>query len=171
MKRDHKIIIESLKHDGSLHRKWHENFILKQTEDLIIGYNNATKVTEADGSVWTSKEPAVFYFHRRHYYNVIALLREDGIYFYVNLSSPFTLSKGVLSYIDYDLDLFLTPEGDISLLDQEEYNLHKETYGYSKDLQRRIDSYIPYIYEQIEKRQDPFTEKFVNYWYNKASQS
>lgn len=169
MKEYHKIIIKSLKHDGSLHRKWHENYLLKQTDDLIIGYNNATKVTEVDGSVWTSEEPAVFYFHKKHYYNVIALLREDGIYFYVNLSSPFSFAKGVLSYIDYDLDLLLSPKGEIELLDEAEYRLHKKKYGYSKELVETIDSYLPYIYEQIQKEQEPFTEKFVYYWYNKAT--
>src|SRR5690625_2569759 len=168
MKTRHKIVIKSLKHDGSLHRQWQENYILKETRDVIIGFNHASKVIESNGDEWQTREPAVFYFHRKHYFNVIALLREDGIYFYVNLSRPYRLEKDILSYVDYDLDIMVNPNRQIELLDQEEYELHKKKYNYPKELQKTIESYLPYIYQLIESAEDPFNEKFVNYWYNKA---
>src|SRR5690625_5554096 len=71
------IVIQSLKHDGTFHRKWHENTILKQTKDEIIGINDATKVTDYDGTIWTSTEPAIFYFHAKKWFNVIAMLKKE----------------------------------------------------------------------------------------------
>jgi len=162
------IKIKSLKHDGSLHRMWHENIILSQTEDLVIGYNNATKVTEADGKEWKSTEPAIFYFHKKKHYNVIALLKDEGVSFYVNMSSPYRLENQILSYIDYDLDLLLGPEGDMKLLDEDEYDLHKKKYKYPKELQRELEKSVEQVYQLIEKREAPFTKDFVKKWYRKA---
>lgn len=163
------IVIKSLKHDGKLHRMWHENTVLKQTDEIIIGINDATKVTEGNGKVWTSTEPAIFYFHATLWFNVIALLREGGIHFYSNLSSPFTLEEDTLTYIDYDLDILVTPERDIQLLDEAEYEKHKEKYKYPTEIDHILKEHITLIYELIEKEEVPFTEKFVYYWYNRAT--
>ncbi|HLS34965.1 MAG TPA: DUF402 domain-containing protein [Bacillota bacterium] len=162
------IVIQSLKHDGTFHRKWHENTILKQTKDEIIGINDATKVTDYDGTIWTSTEPAIFYFHAKKWFNVIAMLKDDGIHFYCNLSSPFTLRENVLSYIDYDLDVTVDPNGTVALLDEEEYERHKEIYNYSARIDQKIKEHVTLIYQLIRENQDPFTESFVKHWYNKA---
>src|SRR5690625_1232949 len=112
-------IIKSIKGDGSLHRKWHVNTFLKRDEKAIIAVNEKTNVTEKDGSAWITRYPAVLYFPTEAWFNVAAQFKPDGIHFYCNLSSPYTIKNNVLTYIDYDLDILVTPKRKIYLLDEE----------------------------------------------------
>ena len=69
--------------------------------------------------------------------NVIAMFKpESGICYYVNIASPTIQDKGMLKYIDYDLDVKLYPDGAERTLDENEYARHVLTYGYSPELSR-----------------------------------
>ena len=101
------ITIQSYKHNGSLHRTWRDTMVLKTTENAIIGVNDHTLVTESDGRRWVTREPAIVYFHKKYWFNIIAMIRENGISYYCNLASPYYLDAEALKYIDYDLDYIL----------------------------------------------------------------
>ena len=47
--------------------------VLKTTENAVIGVNDHTLVTEADGRRWVTREPAIVYFHKK-FYNYLAVL-------------------------------------------------------------------------------------------------
>ena len=51
--------IHSYKHDGKIHRSWDEAVLLDIKKDYMVFGNNKTKVTESEGSVWKTKEPAI----------------------------------------------------------------------------------------------------------------
>lgn len=87
-KEGEKVQIHSYKHNGSIHRMWEETTILKGTQSLVIGANDRTVVTESDGRTWITREPAICYFHANYWFNVIGMLREEGVYYYCNLGSP-----------------------------------------------------------------------------------
>ncbi len=107
------IKIQSYKHDGNIHRVWSETTILKGTDHVIIGGNDHTLVTESDGRTWITREPAIVYFHAEYWFNVICMFREDGIYYYCNLSSPFVCDEEALKYIDHEIDVILRRNVDI----------------------------------------------------------
>src|SRR5690625_5899004 len=65
------IKLESMKHDQSLHRRWEDNTILFANKHIIIGANNQTRVDEGKGDVWRTKNPAIFYFDNRQWFNII----------------------------------------------------------------------------------------------------
>lgn len=121
------IKIQSYKHDGKIHRVWSETTILKGTDHVVIGGNDHTLVTESDGRTWITREPAIVYFHSEYWFNVICMFREDGIYYYCNLSSPFVCDEEALKYIDYDLDIKVYPNGKYHLLDEDEYEATYES--------------------------------------------
>ena len=47
-----------------MHRTWRDTMVLKTTENAVIGVNDHTLVTEADGRRWVTREPAIVYFHK-----------------------------------------------------------------------------------------------------------
>ena len=129
------ITIQSYKHDGSLHRTWRDTMVLKTTENAIIGVNDHTLVTESDGRRWVTREPAIVYFHKKYWFNIIAMIRDNGIYYYCNMASPYYLDEEALKYIDYDLDVKVFTDGEKRLLDVEEYERHKRKMKFcSKEL-------------------------------------
>ena len=135
-----KLQIQCYKHDKKIHRAWSEAIVLDIKKDYIVFGNNKTIVTEAEGTTWKTKEPAVMYFFKNKWYNVIAQMKKDGIYYYCNIATPFIIEENTIKYIDYDLDLRIFPQGSYKILDKLEYQYHKKKMGYSDDLDKVINN-------------------------------
>lgn len=129
-----KLQIQCYKHNGKIHRAWSEAVVLDFKKDYIVFGNNKTQVIESEGNVWRTKEPAVMYYFKDKWFNIIAQLKKDGIYYYCNIASPFIIEEGTIKYIDYDLDLRIFPSGEYKILDKSEYKYHKKLMGYSEEL-------------------------------------
>ena len=161
--------IHSYKHNSKIHRIWHETTILDISDEVVIGANNKTLVMEADGRTWYTREPAVCYFYTQYWFNVLCMLRKDGVYFYCNLSSPFVYDQQTIKYIDYDLDLKLFPDKSILELDKKEYLYHKEKYHYSDDLDKVVNHEFNRIKKLMKQNVFPFIDKkifdYINIYY------
>ena len=93
--KDSYISIFSFKHDGHIRRNWDQGFVLESDEDHFVVVTNKTWVWDDDGNHWYTREPALCYFYTHRWYNVIAMLRENGIYYYCNLASPALFTAAV----------------------------------------------------------------------------
>ena len=133
-----KLQIQCYKHDGKIHRSWDEAVVLDIKDDYVVFGNNRTLVTEAEGNKWKTKEPAIMYFFKDKWFNIIAQLKTDGIYYYCNIASPFIIEDYTIKYIDYDLDLRVFPTGEYKILDRMEYKYHRKKMKYSDDLDEVI---------------------------------
>lgn len=154
--------IQCYKHDGKIHRAWDEAILLDIQRDYMVFGNNCTKVTESEGVVWRTKEPAIMYFFRNRWYNIIAQMKNDGIYFYCNIASPFILEEGTIKYIDYDLDLRIFPKGDFRVLDKFEYEYHKKKMGYSEKLDIVIRNALSDLINDYRKKDLMFNKELNN---------
>ncbi|GGA89302.1 nucleoside tri-diphosphate phosphatase [Ornithinibacillus halotolerans] len=161
------IQIKSYKHDGHLHRVWESTIVLKGTEQVIIGANDKTLVVESDGRTWITREPAICYFHAKHWFNVIGMLRNDGIHYYCNISSPFVFEENSIKYIDYDLDLKVYPDMTYDLLDEDEYQIHRDKMNYPGVLDRILYNNIADLQRWVQQRKGPFSPGFVDQWYER----
>lgn len=161
-----KYIIHSYKHDGKIHRAWDEAVLLEINDDYLIFGNEKTKVTESDGRTWRTKEPAVLYFFNDKWYNIIGQYKEDGIYYYCNIASPYIIEDGVIKYIDYDLDLRVFPDGSFKVLDCGEYKYHKNLMNYSNDLDMILKEELSELIEHAKKKDMAFAKGVVEYYYN-----
>lgn len=157
--------IASYKHNGTIHRIWENNTILHVADKKIIGVNEATRVIESDGKQWVTKEPAVFYFSKKWWFNVIGLLKEDDVYYYCNLSSPYIYEQQTIKYIDYDLDIIVYPDLTYHLLDVLEFHQNKKRMKYPRDLQYILDEAIAQVTALIEKEAEPFSIVQTKKWY------
>ncbi|MFB4165973.1 DUF402 domain-containing protein [Alteribacillus sp. JSM 102045] len=161
------IEIQSYKHDGTLHRIWEETLILQGTSKEVIGGNDRILVHESDGRAWRTREPAICYFHREKWFNVIGMVRADGIHYYCNLGTPFVWDEEALKYIDYDLDIKVYPDMTYQLLDEDEYERHKEEMNYPKKINLQISKSVEELQSWIYQRKGPFNPQFVEQWYER----
>lgn len=155
------IKIQSYKHNGHLHRYWAKSFVLENSEDWLIVASKTTKVVEANGRKWYTKEPAVSFFSKTNWFNVIAMLKEQGIVFYINIASPTLLDGEIAKYIDYDLDLKVFQDGNIRLLDKNEFVRNSATYNYSADLQEIITHKQDEVFTLVQNGAYPFSHDLV----------
>jgi protein associated with RNAse G/E len=161
-----KLQIQCYKHNGNVHRSWDEAILLDEKKDYMVFGNNKTNVTKAEGVTWKTKEPAIMYFFKDKWYNIIAQLKKDGIYYYCNIASPFIIEDNTIKYIDYDLDLRVFPSGQYKILDRLEYNYHKKIMNYSDDLDKIINSSLEELINDYENQAIMFSKEVNNYYYN-----
>ncbi|MGL5899725.1 MAG: DUF402 domain-containing protein [Lactobacillaceae bacterium] len=161
------IAIQSFKHNGLLHRTWKESMVLKANQDLLIGGNNHTLVTESDHHRWVTHEPAIIYFHRHYWFNIIAMIRETGVVYYCNLASPYLIDLEALKYIDYDLDVKVFANGEKRLLDLNEYEENKKRWNYSVQIDKVLKYNVRILVNWINLQLGPFSKEFIDIWYRR----
>ncbi len=160
-----RFIIHSYKHDGSIHRAWDEAVLLEENDSYLVFGNEKTKVTESDGRTWKTKEPAIIYFFKDNWYNVIGQYKKDGIYYYCNIASPFVIDDKTIKYIDYDLDLRVFPDGAFKVLDRGEYNYHKAKMNYSADIDKILKYELSNLIDLARNKKGPFAKGKVENYY------
>lgn len=153
--------IISYKHNGMLHRVWQFAYIFKETEDIVILINDRSSVIDGDGRRWKTKEPAVCFFYKKKWFNIICMLRNNSVYYYCNLSSPYVHDEEGIKYIDYDLDVKVFPSGDKIILDRDEFAFNQIDYGYSEELIDIIERQLKNLLMMIDKEETPFNELSV----------
>lgn len=160
------IVIQAYKHNGELHRQWSHGYLLKETDDFFIVCSVRASVIENDGRKWHTKEPAVFLLSKKKWFNVIAMMKEDGISYYVNIASPTIYDKGFLKYIDYDLDIKLFSDGSSKLLDVSEYEKHASEQNYGSEIKQVLDLSVNNVYSMIKERAFPFDNNEIKNLYS-----
>lgn len=161
------VAIKSFKHDGSLHRTWRDTMILKTSDEALIGVNDHTLVTEDDGRRWVTREPAIVYFHKHYWFNIVAMIRNNGVSYYCNLASPYTLDREAIKYIDYDLDVKVFPNGEKKLLDVDEYGEHSNKWHYSDELDLILKENVKVLVDWINNGKGPFSKGYIDLWYRR----
>ena len=157
--------IHSYKHNGHPHRTWDEAVFLDETKEYMIFANNKTKVVESDGRTWKTKEPAILFFSKKNWFNIIGQLKPTGIYFYCNIASPFVIEDNTIKYIDFDLDLRVFPDGAFKILDRGEYNYHKKTMNYPQELDMILKDELNQLIELAKQKAGPFANGALDYYY------
>ena len=88
------LVIHCYKHNGVIHKSWKLAYVLDIKEDYIVLGNENVLVTKQDGRTWHTKEPAIMFFYKKRWFNIIAQLKPNGIFYYCNIVHiEFTLKK------------------------------------------------------------------------------
>ena len=163
----HWLAIQCYKHDGSLHRSWDRGLVLANNDDFTVVATKRAKVVEANGRRWFTKEPAVTIFSKKEWWNVICMLKGDGICYYCNIASPAIVDYRMIKYIDYDLDAKMFPDGSLRILDEKEYQKHKEKYGYSEELDEVLKYSTMEVVKKMKRKEFPFNDDKIREYYDK----
>lgn len=155
------------KHNGKIHRTWDEITILDETEDYLVCGNNKVRITESDGRSHKTKETAIIFLYKHRWFHVTAQFKNTGLYYKVDMASPFLIDGNILKYIDYDLDLKVFPDGEYRVLDRNEYKFHKKIMKYSENLDFILQKELTNVIELKKSEEGPFNKKYVEEYYQK----
>ncbi|MCI8394567.1 MAG: DUF402 domain-containing protein [Bacilli bacterium] len=153
--------IECYKHNGLLDCINDEAIVLEVTEDYLIVANDHTKLTEHDGRSHRTREPAVLFFYKHDWFNVIGQLKEQGLFYYCNIATPYLIENKTIKYIDYDLDLRVFPDGGFRVLDRNEYKYHKKIMHYSDEIDQIVHYELGRLIDMKKQEKGPFTPNLV----------
>ena len=158
--------IHCYKHDGTIHRAWDEAILLEEHDDYLIFGNDRTLVIESDGRTWKTKEPAVLFFYKNRWFNIICQKKSNGIYYYCNMASPYIVEDNTIKYIDYDLDLRVFSDNSYKVLDRSEYRYHKELMKYPEDIDRILNEELKDLIRIVKAKEGAFDKANVEKYYN-----
>lgn len=161
-----KFKIQCYKHNGKVHRYWDEATIIDINKEYIVCANNKILVIESDGSTRKTREPAVMYFFKNKWFNIIAQLKKDGISYYCNIATPYIIEDETIKYIDYDLDLRIYASGEYKILDRQEYKYHKKLMNYSDDLDIAIKNGLDELIKLYKSGNNIFNTEYNLEYYN-----
>lgn len=161
------LTIHCYKHNGILNQVCHEAIVLEVNDDFIVCANDKAKITENDGQSYNTKEVAILIFYKHHWFNIIAQLKSQGLFYYCNIASPYIIEGNLLKYIDYDLDLRVFPDGGFKVLDRNEYKYHKRIMKYSEELDCIINNELSELINLKKANFEPFTNEFVKFYFEK----
>lgn len=159
------IQIQSYKHDESLHRIWEKATVIEESENHVVVVNKRTKVIESNGRFWHTREPSVTWFFKDKWFNIIGIIKHEGIHFYCNIASPYLIDDEALKYIDYDLDIKVIEDFKYNILDRNEYNKHKAKMEYPSKLKKILETELNKLKNMIENREEPFNYETIRSYY------
>lgn len=161
------IYIQSYKHDGSLHRTWSSATVLDDDDEKTVVITYKTWVVESNGRKWFTKEPAICFYYKKKWINIISMIRKQGIFYYCNLASPSIYDGEALKNIDYDLDIKLFPDGKSILLDEDEFLIHQRQMKYGNELIDIIVSEKDNLQYMVDHRFGPFKDEVINDYFTR----
>ena len=162
-----RLTIHCYKHNGKIHRSWDEATVLEITDDMLVCANNKTIVTESDGRSHKTNEPAVMFFYKRKWFNIIGQLKPFGLFYYCNIATPYLIDDGIIKYIDYDLDLRVFPDGSFKVLDRGEYKYHKSLMNYPEEIDYILKEELTNLINKARKKELAFEPGIIEYYYEK----
>jgi protein associated with RNAse G/E len=153
------ITVRVLKYDGTEYRRWPAT-LARQDESLIVLDAEFEDDVEHHllGNIRSGTRTIEYYWSDR-WYNIFQFLESDGAtkLFYCNVNMPPSLSGGILSYIDLDLDVLVRPDFSYQVLDLEEFATNAERYSYPEHVRVQTHQALDELISMIETRQFPFS--------------
>lgn len=153
------INIQAYKYDGTLYRQWNGARIVGSSKDYVLVLMNKTKVQELKNQKWIITEPILWFFSTNRFFNATLTVKEDGFYYYANLSSPYFFEDNTIKYIDYDYDIKKYPKKRFSIVDHNDF-LNNEKW-YDEKTKNVIYQNLVKITEMSMKKESIFNEDLI----------
>ena len=156
------VFVQSYKHNGSIHRTWSKALVVDVLDDCYVVVTDHSWVVESDNRRWLTREPAICFYYKNRWFNIISMVRKTGIYYYCNIATPSVYDGEAIKNIDYDLDVKVFPDGTYMVLDENEFDYHCQKMNYPKEI---VDICIKAkndLVKMVEKKQIPFDFSYIN---------
>ncbi|MGL4184056.1 MAG: DUF402 domain-containing protein [Metamycoplasmataceae bacterium] len=144
------INIQGYKYNGELYKQWNGAKVLFENNSYLCVFLLKTKVSELKEFKYIINDPIIWFFHKKYFFNYNVTIKEDGNYFYANLSSPYIFEDNTIKYIDFDLDIKKYPNKIFHIVDNKEFQTNSEKW-YDKKLIKVILDNLSILTEIIVK--------------------
>lgn len=154
------VIINSRKSDGKIHRSWKAELIEVRDSLLIFVGEFETEVRHSKLGVIGRGTISYEYYWLDRWYNVFKFFEPDGELrnFYCNVNLPPRFENNVLDYVDLDIDVLVSKNFEVEILDLDEFEENSKLFGYSPDVIKKTFESLDEILKIIDNRGFPFSQ-------------
>ena len=152
------VIINARKFDGEIHRSWNCELI-EQTGSLLMFVGEfKDEITHSELGIIRPGTVSYEYYWLDRWYNIFRFHEPEGRLrnFYCNINSPPTFEAGVLDYVDLDIDLLVSENFQIKVLDLEEFEINAKKFGYTKHTIEKAQTSLAELIDLARQRKFPF---------------
>src|SRR4030095_1360847 len=143
MIQDQLVTVNARKYDMKVRKSW-QCRLVERSDSLVklIGEFDSDVSHAGLGSIARGTVSEEYYWLDR-WYNVFSFSEPDGSFrnLYCNITMPPKFEKGILDYVDLDIDVIVWPDGRVETLDEDDFAENSELFGYSAEVrQNALDS-------------------------------
>lgn len=154
------INIQAFKYDGTLYRQWNGVKVILDNEDYLCCLLYKTKVSEKENQKWVVKEPTLWFFSKKFFFNLTIIWRKQGLHYYINLASPLFIENLTIKYIDFDFDVKIYPNKPFQIVDHYDFQKNKEKL-YNKEIVEVIYMNLIEIAKKYQNKESIFDDFYI----------
>ncbi len=155
---ENSIQINARKFDNKIHRSWKCKLVDRQNSLLIFVGEFDKEVIHTDLGIIKKGTISYEYYWLDRWYNVFRFHEPEGNLrnFYCNVNAPPIFEKGVLDYIDLDIDVLVWKDFSFEILDMKEFEFNSLKFNYSSTVITNAKKSLDELIKMIIQRQFPF---------------
>lgn len=152
------VTINARKFDGEIHKTWKCDLIEQNKNLLVFRGIFQDEIKHVDLGVIRPGTISYEYYWLDRWYNVFRFHEPEGALrnYYCNVNIPPTFESGVLEYIDLDLDVLISNEFKIEILDYEEFETNSKKFNYSEEMKKNAKKALTDLINLFVERNFPF---------------
>ena len=152
--------MQTLKYDGSKRRSWNAQLVRQEGALLVLDAVFDQQI-EHDllGTIAKGTLSSEYYWLDR-LYNVFRFQDSAGNLknYYCNINQLPNFDGQLLSYVDLDIDVLVSPDSSYQVLDLEEFEYNALNYGYPRQLKEQAHAALNELIRLIKAKAFPFSE-------------
>ena len=151
------ITVNSLSFDGTIRKSWKCELLDRRGSLLIALGEFDADVEHPDLGLIKKGTLSYELFWLDRWYNIFRFHEPSGELrnFYSNICMPPKFDGRMIEYVDLDVDVLISPEFDVSILDLDDFEASAVQYGYDADLRAKVEAALNEVLELFENRDIP----------------
>jgi protein associated with RNAse G/E len=152
------VIINSRKFDGKIQRSWKADFIEKHDSLLFLVGKFEEEIRHSKLGIIRRGTISYEYYWLDRWYNIFKFHEPGGELrnFYCNLNLPPQFENNILDYVDLEIDVLVSKNFEVEILDREEFDENSKLFGYSEHIIAKTFETLDELLKIIESRAFPF---------------
>ena len=146
------------KYDGVEHRSWPAR-VTSVDDSLLVLEGEFDQDIEHDllGKISSGTISTEYYWLDR-WYNVFRFSDPSRVLksYYCNINTPPTFDGQILSYVDLDIDILVSPDLSYRVVDLDDFEVNAQRYNYPAEVRSAVKLAFDELIQLIETRMFPF---------------
>ena len=145
------------KFDGSPHRNYPALRLGADEHGTWLGVPSGEFIAAATDATFKYTDPYVLLVPEHAYWTAMFNAPPRRTEIYCDIATPAVWDGSGVQLIDLDLDVRRRRDtGDVELLDEDEFDLHRQRYGYPEDVQVNAWSAVRALMSALYDHDEPF---------------
>ena len=162
-KKEKMYTMKAYKYDGALH--YEQPLKLKERFDdhiVLEGAIGRKLIHYTRKTTFKFEAETYEYFFTDRWYTAAIVFDENRnvVHVYCNIALPCKIAEDTVEFIDLDVDVVVR-DGIMEVIDIDEFEEHKELYGYGIELERKVFEAVDQVEKDITEGNYPFNRNIL----------